>query len=97
MFLTDEQKNILKNITGSMKINAAAGSGKTTTLVEFVKCDLESERIKGSEIAFITFTRFAADDIKKKIRKKLGKSTDILTGTFHSTIFKLMKMAGNKS
>ena len=44
MKLTAEQKAII-NSTGNIKINAVAGSGKTTTLIEYAKA-----RPKGSKI-----------------------------------------------
>ena len=36
MQLTQEQINIIQSI-GDIKINAVAGSGKTTTLIEYAK------------------------------------------------------------
>ena len=93
MQLTDEQDTILSQETGSMKVLAAAGSGKTTTMAHFVKLQIEKHKIQPQNISFITFTRFAAQDIKKKVKKVIGRDVPILTGTFHATMFKLLQMA----
>ena len=44
MELTDEQCDIIKS-TGNIKINSVAGSGKTTTIIEYAKARPESSRI----------------------------------------------------
>ena len=93
MQLTDEQDTILSQETGSMKVLAAAGSGKTTTMAHFVKLQIEKHKIQPQNISFITFTRFAAQDIKKKVKKVIGRDVPILTGTFHATMFTLLRMA----
>ena len=50
MQLTQEQINII-NSTGDIKINAVAGSGKTTTLVEYAKAR------RNSKILYIAFNK----------------------------------------
>jgi hypothetical protein len=92
MEFTEEQKTVL-DTNASMRILAAAGSGKTTTLAHYVKKKLTSFSMNSKEICFITFTRFAAEEIKKKVRAILKRSTQMVTGTFHATMFKMMKMA----
>ena len=94
MNFTQEQKDIINYHEGSMKIDAAAGSGKTTTLANHVNTILKTKKAKEEEIMFITFTRFAADEIRSKIAKILGQRHRILTGTFHKTMFTLLRMAG---
>ena len=67
MEFTEEQELILSQTRGSFKVLAAAGSGKTSTMSFLVKDEIVSGRALESEICFITFTRFAADQIKRKI------------------------------
>uniref|UniRef100_A0A6C0D6X0 DNA 3'-5' helicase n=1 Tax=viral metagenome TaxID=1070528 RepID=A0A6C0D6X0_9ZZZZ len=93
MEFTQEQKDIINYHGGSMKIDAGAGSGKTTTLANHVNTVLKTKKAKEEEIMFITFTRFAADEIRSKIAKILGQRHRILTGTFHKTMFTLLRMA----
>ena len=96
MDFTIEQEAILADDCSSIKILAGAGSGKTTTMAHYVKKQITSGRTREEAICFITFTRFAAEEIKKKVRTILGRHTYILTGTFHATMFKLLKQAGLK-
>ena len=93
MQLTEEQDMILSQETGSMKVNAGAGSGKTTTMAHFVNLQIQKYDIQPQSISFITFTRFAAQEIRIKVKKVIGRNVPILTGTFHSTMFKLLRMA----
>ena len=92
MNFTQEQTLILNYENGSMKISAAAGSGKTTTMANYVDKQTKSG-IREEDIMFITFTRFAAKEIKTKIAKIMRQKHNILTGTFHATMFKLLRMA----
>jgi superfamily I DNA/RNA helicase len=93
MEYTKEQSNIINHINGSMKIVAGAGSGKTTTMAHYIHNQIKNNKIKEDEILFISFTRFAAKEIKEKIHKVMGSHHKIFTGTFHKTMFKLLKTA----
>jgi hypothetical protein len=90
---TSEQKLILENKEGSLRVLAGAGSGKTTTMALKVQDEIESKRCRPEEICFITFTRFASDQIKKKVYGIMGKGVNILCGTFHSMMYKMLRLA----
>ena len=87
---TAEQRAVLSCNTNSIRILAAAGSGKTTTMAQKVKDEVDSGRCKPEEICFITFTRFASDQIKSRIKRVIGHMIPILCGTFHSMMYKMM-------
>jgi hypothetical protein len=91
MNLTDEQQRIISHDTSSFRVIAGAGSGKTTTMALFVERAITSGRYRESEICFITFTRLAASEIRAKIRKHVGRSTQIRCGTFHKTMFTILQ------
>ncbi len=55
-----------------------------------VKDEIDSGRAKESEICFITFTRFAADQIKRKISTIMKRHTQVMYGTFHATMYRLL-------
>jgi len=59
MVLTQEQHDII-NSTGNIKINAVAGSGKTTTIIEYANA-----RPKGSKILYLEFNRSVKLEAKK--------------------------------
>jgi hypothetical protein len=94
MEATPEQQEILSCKEGSFRVLAAAGSGKTTTMAYYVKGEIDSRRAQEQEICFITFTRFAAKQIRDKVAKILGRRAQLLYGTFHATMYKLLATAG---
>ncbi len=80
MQLTDEQINII-NSTGDIKINAVAGSGKTSTLIEFA-----NSRPKDSKILYIAFNKSVKLEAVKKFE---GKGlVNVKVETAHSLAYK---------
>jgi superfamily I DNA/RNA helicase len=78
MKLTDEQKKILDS-EGNIKINAVAGSGKTTTLIEYAK-----ERVKGKKCLYIAFN----SSVKKYAREKFNSlGLNVRVETAHSLAY----------
>jgi len=63
MKLTNEQIEIL-NSTGNIRINAVAGSGKTTTIIEYAK-----SRPKDSKILYLAFNRSVKLEAIKKFQE----------------------------
>ena len=92
--LTQEQQSLLHE-TGCFRVLAGAGSGKTTTMSHFVKNAIENRKIPSCAIGFVTFTRFAAGQIKKKTKEVLGYQTQMICGTFHSTLFNILRKTGH--
>lgn len=86
MDATQEQQDIL-SCQGSFRVLAAAGSGKTTTMATYVKQEVQGNRTKEHDICFITYTRFAAKQIQDKVSAILGYRAQLLTGTFHKTMY----------
>lgn len=64
MNLTNEQFDII-NSTGNIKINAVAGSGKTTTLIEYAK-----SRPATSKILYLAFNKSVRLEAAKKFADK---------------------------
>ncbi|HKM44365.1 MAG TPA: UvrD-helicase domain-containing protein [Dysgonamonadaceae bacterium] len=60
MKLTNEQHNII-NSTGNIKINAIAGSGKTTTIIEYAKA-----RPRTCKILYLAFNKSVKQEAIKK-------------------------------
>lgn len=79
----DEQQRmaVIKDEDHNLII-AGAGSGKTTTVAGKVAYVINRFKIKPEEILLITFTKKASDEMKERIRKKMG--IDIEVNTFHS-------------
>lgn len=80
---TDQLSAIVRE--GHLLLEAGAGSGKTTTLVDKIVYSLGADRAPGhsptrpcelSEIAAITFTNAAAADFKRKLRDRMRLIAD---------------------
>ena len=67
---TDEQSAAIRAREGSLLLEANAGSGKTSVLVErFVRSVLD-DRVRPSRILAITFTERAAGELRARVRDR---------------------------
>jgi F-box protein, helicase, 18 len=80
MKLTDEQYNII-NSTGNIKINAVAGSGKTTTIIEYARA-----RPKNSKILYLAFNKSVKLEAAKKFAGQGLRNVKVETA--HSLAYK---------
>lgn len=80
MQLTKEQNDIIQS-TGNIKINAVAGSGKTTTLIEYAR-----SRPKKSKILYIAFNKSVKVEAIKKFAEKGLRHVKVETA--HSLAYK---------
>ncbi len=80
MELTKEQYDII-NSTGNIKINAVAGSGKTTTIIEYAKA-----RPKNSRILYLAFNKSVKTEASVKFAAK--GLTNVQVETAHSLAYK---------
>jgi F-box protein 18 (helicase) len=80
MELTKEQYEII-NSTGNIKINAVAGSGKTTTVIEYAKA-----RPNTSKILYLAFNKSVKLEASKKFADKALNNVKVETA--HSLAYK---------
>ena len=80
MKLTHEQEDII-NSTGNIKINAVAGSGKTTTIIEYAKA-----RPVTANILYLAFNKSVKLDAIKKFAAKGLQNVTVETA--HSLAYK---------
>ncbi len=80
MQLTSEQQDIIQS-TGNIKINAVAGSGKTTTIIEYAK-----SRPSTARILYLAFNKSVKLEATKKFAEKGLKNVRVETA--HSLAFK---------
>jgi len=78
--LTDEQQAIIHS-TGDIRINAVAGSGKTTTLIEYA-----ASRPTGSKILYLAFNKSVKLEAQRKFAAK--NLTNVKVETAHSLSYK---------
>jgi len=67
----NERQRIEEDLEKNFLVEAGAGSGKTTSLVDRFVALVISDKYEPGEIAAITFTRRAAAELKEKIQLKL--------------------------
>lgn len=88
-FIPSAQQSVVfdwvSNGTGSAFVEAVAGAGKTTTIIE------ACQRMGGS-VAFAAFNKKISDEIKVRI-EKAGLSNTVRVGTFHSFGFSALQKA----
>lgn len=80
MKFTKEQTDII-NSTGNIRINAVAGSGKTTTIIEYART-----RPAKSRILYIAFNKSVKLEAQKKFEKL--ELTNVRVETAHSLAYK---------
>ena len=90
MTLNDDQLNAVVAKRPLMVV-AAPGSGKTATVVERIKYNIEDRGIKPWRILAMTFTNVAANEIKAR------SGYDIQSKTIHSWCYKQLAIEGLKS
>ena len=71
---TEAQLEVINTRNKNILVSAAAGSGKTTVLVERIKRLIIDENVSVDEILVATFTNAAASDMKEKIVKAIKKA-----------------------
>lgn len=67
------RERILSDLDTTFLVEAGAGSGKTTSLVGRMLAMIESGRARIEQIAAITFTRKAADELRSRFRLEMEK------------------------
>ncbi|MDD4291159.1 MAG: UvrD-helicase domain-containing protein [Clostridia bacterium] len=95
---TSEQKRIIDGVDCNMLVPASAGTGKTTVMIERIIELLRTSRLKLGNLAVLTFTKQAAEEMKQRLVEAINDSCaeyshmaklavqadDAFIGTIHS-------------
>lgn len=68
------QNEAIMHGKGPCQVLAGPGSGKTLTIVNRIKYLIERYEVRPEEILVVTFTRFAAAEMKSRLCSLMGKS-----------------------
>ncbi|MFO7547401.1 MAG: ATP-dependent DNA helicase [Acidimicrobiia bacterium] len=80
------------DIAGPQLVVAGPGAGKTEFLVRRAAHLLNSDAARAAELVVLTFSRRAADRLRRRILDAVGGSPDPLeVSTFHSFAFRMME------
>lgn len=94
MAFNQAQTKAILHGTGPCQVLAGPGSGKTLTIVNRIKNLIENDHVRPEEILVVTFTRFAAAEMKARLCTLMGrKDLPVTTGTFHGIYYGIIKWA----
>ena len=94
MGFNQAQKKAVSHGEGPCLVLAGPGSGKTLTIVNRIKYLIEEYKVRPEEILVVTFTRFAAAEMKSRLCALMGKQTlPVTVGTFHGIYYGILKWA----
>lgn len=89
-----EQEEAITHKGGPLMVLAGPGSGKTLVITYHVKWLIENAGVHPSNILVITFTRAAAEEMKKRFFMFDGmENAPVTFGTFHSIFFMILRYA----
>lgn len=94
MKLNRGQDEAIKHGNGPCMVLAPPGSGKTLIVTERTCYLIEESGVRPDQILVITFTRYAAREMKERFeRLTAGKNYPVTFGTFHSIFYGILKCA----
>ena len=94
MKLNRGQDEAIKHGNGPCMVLAPPGSGKTLIVTERTRYLNEESGVRPDQILVITFTRYAAREMKERFeRLTAGKNYPVTFGTFHSIFYGILKCA----
>lgn len=94
MKFNEMQKKAVIHGTGPCQVLAGPGSGKTLTIVNRIRNLIEKNGVRPEEILVVTFTRYAASEMKTRLNALMGnKSIPVTAGTFHGIYYGILKWA----
>lgn len=94
MSLNKAQQQAVTHFQGPCMVLAGPGSGKTLTIAKRIEYLIKVQKVRPEEILVITFTKYAANEMKKRFYALMGSSEyRVNFGTFHSVYFWILKWA----
>ena len=94
MSFSKAQNDAVTHGKGPVLVLAGPGSGKTLTIVNRIKYLIEKSQVRPEEILVITFTKYAAREMKQRFLSLMGqKSSPVTIGTFHGIYYGILKWA----
>lgn len=73
MNFTKDQLKAIKERNNNILVSAAAGSGKTTILVERIIDRVINDKINIDKLLVVTFTNYAAEEMKERILNRINE------------------------
>jgi len=80
--LNAQQRTVVNNIGGILRVMSGPGTGKTLTSVHYIAEIISTQKAQPKQILAVTFTNKAANELKERVLKMVGKCSDV--STIHS-------------
>ncbi len=94
MGLNQAQREAVSHREGPCLVLAGPGSGKTLTIAKRIEYLIKRYQVMPEEILVITFTKYAAGEMRERFRRVMGPSAYPVTfGTFHGVYYGILKWA----
>ena len=94
MSLNHVQTEAVAHNKGPCMVLAGPGSGKTLTIAKRIEYLIMKHKVRPEEILVITFTKYAAWEMKNRTQSICGPSSYAVTfGTFHGIYYGILKWA----
>ena len=94
MSLNHAQTEAVAHNKGPCMVLAGPGSGKTLTIAKRIEYLIMKHKVRPEEILVVTFTRFAAAEMKSRLCLVMGKrDLPVTVGTFHGIYYGILKWA----
>lgn len=90
------QTDAIKSEDRNALIVAAPGSGKTTVIINKVDDLVSNKNIANGNIIIITFTKAAAQNMKKRYEEVFKRDFSPFFGTFHGLFYKMLLKSGRQ-
>ncbi len=92
--LDQQQLESIATDVHSRLVIAGAGTGKTTTIIGFIKYLLKSGKAQPEDILALSFTNASVDELKQRIQKETGQRIEATT--FHRLGIKVIASTNGK-
>nr|WP_296263294.1 ATP-dependent helicase [uncultured Merdimonas sp.] len=94
MSLNHAQAEAVACNTGPCMVLAGPGSGKTLTIAKRIEYLIQTYKVRPEEILVITFTKYAALEMRERFRRIAGQAGNGVTfGTFHGVYYGILRWA----
>ena len=92
--LNPEQQEAVQTVEGALLVHAGPGSGKTRVIVHRIAYMVSQAKIDPRQILAVTFSRKAADEMKKRLDELFEKPPAVTVSTIHAACLRILRNEG---